>query len=172
MHLKWYRCETERLQSLLRAAGAPAKACNLVPAVVQTCQVCREWRRPGNANKLTFSLAESFNEEVQFDLLFYKSLLQPTLGGEKGIPICHLMGCCIRWSACTTSPTRNTANFLNCISNSWIMVFERMETLTLDGESGMRAKEVDDWAMYNRVTFQARGTTSESLVRRAARRVD
>lgn len=53
LHVKWYHCETERLQSLLRAAGAPAKASNLVPQVVQACQACREWKRPWNANNLT-----------------------------------------------------------------------------------------------------------------------
>ena len=106
LHIKWYHCETERLQSLLRAAGAPSKACNLVPQVVQACQVCRDWKRPSNSNKLTFSLAHQFNEEVQFDLMFYRSLLQPSLGGERGIPICHLIDCCIRWSACIVPPLK------------------------------------------------------------------
>ena len=31
LHVQWYHCGTKRLQSLLRAAGAPARACNLVP---------------------------------------------------------------------------------------------------------------------------------------------
>ena len=41
LHIKWYHAETERLQTILRAAGAPARACNMVPQVVQGCQVCR-----------------------------------------------------------------------------------------------------------------------------------
>ena len=82
LHIKWYHYETERLQSILRAAGVPAKACNLVPQVVQACQVCRPWRRPGQANKFTVSLALAFNEEVQFDLLSYHSQLEPGPGGS------------------------------------------------------------------------------------------
>ena len=29
-----------------------------------------------------------------------------------------------------------------------------MQTLTLDGETGMRGKDVDDWAMYNQITLK------------------
>lgn len=49
---------------------------------------------------------------------------------------------------------RSTTDLLDCISNSWIMVFGSMRTLTLDGGSGMRAKDVDDWAMYNHVALK------------------
>ena len=136
LHVKLYHCGTERLQSLLRAAGAPAKVCNLVPQVVQACQVRRDWGRPSNSNKFTYSLAEAFNQEVQFDLLFYRSLLQPTLGGEQGIPICHLIGCCIRWSSFTMLLSRTTADLLNCISTSWVTIFGSMTILTLDGNQG------------------------------------
>ena len=80
LHVKWYHCEIERLQPLPRAVGALSKAVNFVLQVVQACQVCRPWRKPGQSNKLTYSLAMSFNEEVQFDLLFYHSRLEPGLG--------------------------------------------------------------------------------------------
>lgn len=136
LHVKWYQCETERLQSLLGAAGSSSKVCSFVPQVAHACQVCREWRRPGNANKLTYSLAQSFNEEVQFDLLFYRSLLQPTSGGDKGIPVVHFIDCCIRWSACSMSPTRGTVDCLNCIYNSWVTIFGAMKTFTMDGKVG------------------------------------
>ena len=33
-------------------------------------------------------------------------------------------------------------------------MFGHMEVLTLDGETGMRPKEVDDWAMSNQVAFE------------------
>ena len=153
LHVKWYHCETERLQSFLRAVGVLAKACNFVPQVVQACQVCRPWKRPGQANKLTYSLALSFNEEVQFDLFFYHSRLEPGLGGARGVPIAHFIDCCIRWSACMVSQSKTIWDLLNCISNGWVGVFGNMLTLTLDGESGMKGKEVDDWAMYNQITM-------------------
>ena len=45
LHVEWYHCETERLQSLSKVAGAPSRARGLVPQVVQACQVCRPWKR-------------------------------------------------------------------------------------------------------------------------------
>ena len=75
LHVKWHRCETERLQSLLRAAGAPPRACICVPPVAQACQCCRPWKRFGQSHKLTLSLAMSVDEEVQLDLMFYRSAL-------------------------------------------------------------------------------------------------
>ena len=156
LHVKWYHCETARLQSFFRAAGVPAKACNFVPQVVQACQVCRPWKGPGQANKLTYSLALSFNEEVQFDLLFYHSRLEPGFGGANGVPIAHLIDCCIRWPACVASPSKTIWDLLNCISNGWVSVFGNMQTLTLDGESGMKGKEVDAWAMCNQITMKCK----------------
>lgn len=78
--VKWYHCETERLQSLLRAAGVFPRACNLAPHVVQACQVCRPWKRPGHSDKFTSPLAMPFNEEARFDLLFARTALGPGLG--------------------------------------------------------------------------------------------
>ena len=88
LHVKLYHYETERLQPLLGAVGASVEACNPVPAVVQACQACRPWRRPGQSNRFTFSLALSFQEKVQLDLLFYRSALQPGLGREKRDTYC------------------------------------------------------------------------------------
>ena len=45
-----------------------------------------------------FSLALVFHEDVQFELLFDRSALQPGLGGQHGIPIVHPIDCCTRWS--------------------------------------------------------------------------
>lgn len=89
LRVRWHHCEPERLQSLLRAAGASARACNLVPQVVQPCQVCRAWRGFGRSNKFIYSFALAFNEEVQFDLTHCQSRLEPGLGGIRGIPTVH-----------------------------------------------------------------------------------
>ena len=88
------------------------------------------------------------------ELLFYHSALQPDLGGDKGIPIVHMIDCCIILSACTISPSKRTTDLLDCISGSWIDVFGNMKVLTLDGETGMKGKDVDDWAMYSQTTMR------------------
>ena len=85
-------------------------------------------------------------------MMFYHSRLEPGLGGAHGIPILHLIDCCIRWSACIKSQSKSTRDLLDGISLAWVNVFGGVHTLTLDGETGMRGKEVDDWAMYNQIT--------------------
>lgn len=52
LRVKWYHWETERLQSIFKSAGIRAKACNIVPQVMQACQLCRPWKRPAQTNKL------------------------------------------------------------------------------------------------------------------------
>ena len=153
-HVKWYHCETERLQSLLKAAGAPSKAINLFPQIIQARQICRPWKKPSQSNQLTYSLATNFNEEVQIDLLFYQSKLEPSLGGAQRIPIIHLIDCCRRWSTCLKPQSKTTKDLLNKISLACVDVFGGMNTLTLDGETGMRGKDVDDWATYNEITLK------------------
>lgn len=122
LHVKLYHCETARLQNLFRAVGAPARACNSVPQVVQASQVCRPWKKPGQSNKLTYSLAMTFNEEVQFDLMFYHGALEPGLRGAHGIPIVHLIDCCIRWSARIRSQFGTTRDLSECISLAWVNI--------------------------------------------------
>lgn len=95
LHVKWYHCATG-LKSLFGAAGVFPRGCNLVPHVVQACQVCRPWGKPGQSNKFTYPFVLQFNEEVQFDLMVYRSTLEPGLGGAHGIPIVQI-DCCIRW---------------------------------------------------------------------------
>lgn len=133
---------------------APTRACALVPQVVQTCQACQPWRRPGQSNKFTFSLALPFQEEVQFDLLSHHSAFELGLGGEKGIPIVHLIDCCIRWSACMMSSSRSARDLLHCIPAAWVNVLDGMHVLIVDGEAGVRFKEVDDWAMCSQIALR------------------
>lgn len=80
--------------------------------------------------------------------------MEPSLGGAHGIPIAHLIGCCFRWFACARTPSKTSKDLLDCISNARVNVFWGMNTLTLDGGSGVKGKEVDDWAMYNQITIK------------------
>ena len=75
LHIRWWHVQTEAFQRILRAAGAPSRAVADVPAVVQACSICRDWKRPGPKSVTSHRLTDHFNEEVQFDLLFYLSLM-------------------------------------------------------------------------------------------------
>lgn len=144
------------LTNILRAIDVPPKVCNLVPQVIQACQSCRPWNKPGQANKFTHSLALKFHEEMQFDLVLYHSQLGPGLGGAHGIPLAHLIGCNIRWSACVKSSSKTIRDLLDCMNNVSVHVFGNMSTLTLDGERGVKGKEIDDLAMYNQMTMKCK----------------
>lgn len=154
----------EGLQGILSAVGVPAKACNLVPQVVQVCQRCRPWKRPGQSNKLTFSLALAFDEGVQFDLMPYRSQLEFALGGARGIFIAHFVGCCIGWSACVLSLSKSTNDLLDCISNAWVHVFGKMGTFTLHTERDRKGKDIDDWAMCNQMTMKYKSPRKNALL--------
>ena len=106
----------------------------------------------------------SFNEEVQFDHMCYHSALEPSLGGVQGIPVVHLIDCCIRWSACVRSQSRTTNDSSDCISLAWVNVFGGMHILRLDGEIVMRGKEVDDYTKHHtRRHGSLQGTMRQSV---------
>ena len=117
--------------------------------MVRACQVCRPLGRSEQSNNFTFRLVLSLQEGVQFDLLFYHFALQPGLGGEIGIPIVHWIDCCIRWSARMMRPPRSARDLLDGISIAWENVFGGMTVLISDGDTGVRSKHADGWAMYS-----------------------
>lgn len=150
-----YHCETERPQSLLRAAGAPSRACSFVPQVAQACQVCRPWKRPGQPNTLTLPLALPPNDEVQFHLMFYRSALERGVGrGERHNNNQFNIDCCTRWSACIRAPCERARDLSDCITTSWVNSPGGMKTLTLDGGTGMKGKEAYGWAMCSQMNVR------------------
>ena len=137
LHVRWFHASTEQLTQILRAAGSPAKAIALIPSIVQASQICRRWTRPGNKTVLSAHLPTSFNEEVQFDLLFYESILEPSLGRR---PILHLIDACLRWSATKLLKDKHGKTLCDAISQVWISIWGPMGLLVMDGESGLRTK--------------------------------
>ena len=127
----------------LRAAGVPAQAIGEVKDVVNACVVCRDWHRPGTHNVATFKISLAFNEEVEFDLMFYQSLVEPRRGR---LVIVHLVDCCIRWDVATVIANKEEDTILAAITMFWIAIFGPMGTLTLDEETGMRGRRAADWA--------------------------
>ena len=154
LHVKWYRCEPKRFQSICKAAGVPARACGLVPHVMQTCQVGRSWKRPSQSDKFTYGLALAFQEDVQFDIRFYHSALQPGLGGETGIPIVHLIDCCIQWAARMLSHSCSTMGLFDCMPVAWVNVFGGMQVLSLDGETGVGSTQAGAWVTCSQATLK------------------
>jgi hypothetical protein len=98
LHVRWWHATTEELKRTLHAAGAPPKAIADIPAVVRGGVICRDRRKPPAKSIATFRIVWQFNEEVQMDLIFYHSMIEPGLGS---IPVLHMIDACVRWSAGT-----------------------------------------------------------------------
>ena len=148
LHVRWYHATRTSMTQILQAAGAPSNAIADIASVVQGCLVCRDWYRPVPRNIATFRLSLAFNEEVQFDLLFYHSLIDEP---GKLRNIAHLVDCCIRWSATGECESKEEEELTRKISTIWISIFGPMETLTLDEEAGMRHRHAVDWAEVNNI---------------------
>ena len=113
VHVRWWHATTEQLLRILKASGAPARALGMVSSVVQACQVCRQWVRPANKIVLSSSITERFDDDVQFDLFFYESLVEPKRGRR---PIIHMIDTCIRWSATLDISSKDEKTLLNGIA--------------------------------------------------------
>ena len=61
------------MQVLLEAAGVNPQILAMIPSIIDTCDICRHWQRPGPKSVASTRLAETFNKEVQMDLFFYKT---------------------------------------------------------------------------------------------------
>ena len=66
---KQHNIQQKQLHDILSAARAPTKALKEIPNVVQSCMVCRDWKKPLSNNVAAFRLTLEFNEEVQFDII-------------------------------------------------------------------------------------------------------
>ena len=62
------------MMTLLEAAGVSRDVLVLVPSIVDTCAICRNWQRTGPKTVTSMRVPDTFNKEVQIDLLFLQDL--------------------------------------------------------------------------------------------------
>ena len=70
LHIRWWHATSQQMQNLLDKVGVPDAILQLIPPIVQTCKVCREWARPQPENVTNINLPDGFNAEVEADILF------------------------------------------------------------------------------------------------------
>ena len=58
------------MKRMLERVGVSQQVLDRIPEVVQTCRVCREWQKPGPDNACSTSLPDTFDQQVECDLLF------------------------------------------------------------------------------------------------------
>ena len=122
------------MEQLLTHAGAPVEARKLLKDVVDTCRTCRMWTRPRPKSVASTHLATSFNEIVQWNILFHKD---------------HMVSClideAIRWTAGGLLPNKEAVSLIAEITQSWLRPFGGMKVLVSDRESGLLSEEVAQW---------------------------
>ena len=72
LHIRLWHHGTNRMREILKHAGAPKHSLDLVQEIVDTCNICRMWKRPTPKAATITRLATCFNDTVQWDILFYK----------------------------------------------------------------------------------------------------
>ena len=118
------------MRDLLEAAGLPPEVLNDVQHVVDTCRACREWQRRSSKPVVSLTLTKSFNEGVQFDLLFL----------DDGI-VAHVICMCIRWAQGVFIPDRETHTVLEALDHMWMRVYGPPQFITSDQEGAMFSEE-------------------------------
>ena len=91
--------------------------------------------QPGPRAIATAKIVHDFNQEVQFDLLFWKHLV-----------VCHLVDTCIRFSVGGLTKSRETTDVLEVITQVWIRVFSPMKRLVSDHEGALDSDVGRTWA--------------------------
>jgi len=88
LHVRWWRASHLTMRRMLERCGVSEAVLKLLPEIAQTCKVCREWARPGPSNASNLEVADTFNKQVEADLLFIHKFI-----------IFHMIDRCTRWHA-------------------------------------------------------------------------
>ena len=126
LHLRWWHAQAATMTRILRRAGVPKQVCDLIPEIVSTCTSCRAWSRPLPASVASVELADSFNQQVECDLMFVFSFI-----------IFHMIDRCARWHAACLVPTKEDTALVDALNAIWVGIHGPMIELIMDGEVGL-----------------------------------
>ena len=145
LHLRWLHAPVARMESLLQAAGIPREVITLARQIVDTCQVCRAWAKPGPRTVTTSSLPTRFNQVIQCDLLFIKDKV-----------VLHTIDVCTRYTSTELVSNRNTDTLLEALQKSWFKHFGPPRGLVVDQEGGLTGPEAAAWFEAREVALEPR----------------
>lgn len=148
LHLRWYHAGSRKMQVLLEAAGVSPHILAMIPSIIDTCDKCAHWQRPGPRSVASTRLPETFNKEVQIDLLFYKTHV-----------ILHCIDACTRWTAVSLLANREPSSIIDGFAACWVRLFGPPTTVLSDQEGGLITDTFGDWLDRRgiQVEFRARG---------------
>ena len=130
LHLRWWHATASAMERTLKMAGCPQDVLQLIHSTVDTCRICRAWRRPQPSAVASLDVAGQFNDQVECDLIFIERLI-----------ICHMVCRCIRWHVGDFVTDKLAPSLLSVIDKSWVRLFGPMRELIVDGESALNTEE-------------------------------
>jgi len=121
------------MKRFLERVGVTQAILDLIVGICDTCNVCRMWSKPGPSNVCSVDIPDTFNAQVELDLLFVHKHV-----------IFHLLCRCTRWHAGQVIPNKEEATLTAALDACWVGLHGPMKELIIDGESGITASELSN----------------------------
>lgn len=145
LHMRWWHCGAQRMERLLAAAGISPAVRQLIQPIVDSCKVCRLWKRPSARPETTSRLSNNFNENVQMDIMYWQDSM-----------ILLLIDEAIRFEAGSLIENRLPSTLTSTITNTWFRIFGPPTILCCDQEGGMASEATAIWAERWQVALKLR----------------
>jgi len=126
LHVRWWHSSTLAMTRLLQRVGVSDTALGLIRDIVDSCPVCRQWVRPSPHNQVGINLPDTFNDQVEMDLLFHAKHV-----------IFHMVDRCTRWHAAAIVPNRESETLVAAIDRIWVSIHGPPRELICDGETAI-----------------------------------
>ena len=94
------------------------------------------WAKPGPDNQCSVDIPDTFNKQVECDLLFVHNHI-----------IFHMLCRCTRWHAGAVIPDKTEETLTNAIQTCWVGLHGPMKELISDGGSGIVVSETTNTYM-------------------------
>ena len=127
LHIRWWHASAAAMSRLLNRAGVPERILKLIPPIVQTCASCRAWARPQPENMANVDLPESFNAQVEADLMFVHDAI-----------IFHMIDRCTRWYHSIIIKGKTQEALIEAL-DTWFRLHGPPKELIMDQETGIQA---------------------------------
>ena len=118
------------MKRFLERAGVAQRVLDLIPSICSTFTVCREWSKPGPSNACSTEISDTFNQQVECDLLFVHKYI-----------IFHMLDRCTRWHAALVIPNKEDETLIEALDTAWTTMHGPLKELITDGETGIVASQ-------------------------------
>ena len=147
LHVRWWHASSATMNRMLSRVGIPENVLEMIPEVCQTCKVCREWQRTGPGHQTTAEIPDSFNAQVECDLVFYKKHI-----------IFQLIDRCTRWHAAKQVENREDDTLIRALDELWMSTHGPPAELISDSETGIKLSDaIQKYLNRKGIKFNPRG---------------